>query len=69
MRSLDRFVARSELEHILLASTSRCLTLKPKTHASLPRGDHFPQADLDEAARAADATREAIGAVVASRLG
>ena len=30
---------------------------------------HFPQPDLDEAARAADATREATGAVVASRLG
>jgi hypothetical protein len=30
---------------------------------------HFPEQDLDEAARAADATREAPGAVVASWLG
>ncbi len=32
-------------------------------------GDRFLQADLDEAARAADATREALGAVVASWVG
>ncbi len=30
--------------------------------------NHVPQADLDEAARAADATREALGAVVACPL-
>jgi hypothetical protein len=29
------------------------------------RGDHFPQADLNEAARAADASRGVNGAVVA----
>jgi hypothetical protein len=32
------------------------------------RGDHFPYADLNEAARAADATREANGAVYGERL-
>ena len=33
------------------------------------RISNFPQPDLDEAARAADATREALGAVVASWVG
>jgi hypothetical protein len=32
------------------------------------RGDYFLQADLNEAARAADATREANGAVYGERL-
>ncbi|HEY6272246.1 MAG TPA: hypothetical protein VIX19_09665, partial [Terriglobales bacterium] len=32
------------------------------------RADHFLQADLNEAARAADATREANGAVYGDRL-
>jgi hypothetical protein len=32
------------------------------------RGDHFLQADLNEAARAADASREANGAVYGERL-
>ena len=32
------------------------------------RGDHFLQADLNEAARAADASREATGAVYGERL-
>jgi hypothetical protein len=32
------------------------------------RGDHSPQADLNEAARAADASREVNGAVYGERL-
>jgi hypothetical protein len=35
---------------------------------SVQSGDHFLQADLNEAARAADASREANGAVYGERL-
>jgi hypothetical protein len=40
----------------------------PAIRAGSQQGDHFLQADLNEAARAADASREANGAVYGERL-
>jgi hypothetical protein len=47
---------------------SGCAVVCPQSAANANKISNFPQPDLDEAARAADASREAPGAVVASWL-